>query len=106
MKRTNVFAIALSALGIAAVTPVSAGFYMEGLQPFAGDYCADADPALTDPVVMRPMIDWETTSPDASTLGGRPAYTAENCATGKGTAASRPVRVHKALKHPKSVPQK
>ena len=107
MKRIPILAFALTAVGLSSTAPAHAGFFLEGLQPYAGDYCADADPSRTDPLVTGP-IDWENTSPDATTLGGRLPYTAENCVTGKGsTTPSYPPRIHrKPTPKPYSVPQK
>lgn len=84
MKRNITLAMAVIALGGA---PGHAGFFLEGLQPYSGDYCGDADPALTDPLISQP-IDWSVTSADATSLGGRVPYTAENCVSGKGAGVS------------------
>lgn len=107
MKRTPIFACALAAIGVTSTAPAHAGFFLEGLQPYAGDYCADADPSRTDPLITGP-IDWDTTSADATSLGGRLPYTAENCVTGKGSAKpSYPPRIIRKPSHkPYSVPQK
>ncbi|MBW3243594.1 hypothetical protein KUV57_13050 [Epibacterium sp. DP7N7-1] len=107
MKRNHFFACALATISLANITPVHAGFYLEGLQPFAGDYCADADPSLTDPLITGP-IDWDTTSADATSLGGRLPYTAENCIASKGQAKpTYPPRIIRKPNHkPYSVPQK
>ena len=103
MKHTSILACALAAIGVTTTAPAQAGFYLEGLQPYAGDYCADADPSRSDPLIAGP-IDWDTTSADATSLGGRLPYTAEHCITGKGSAKPEyPPRTH--LK-PYRVPQK
>lgn len=84
--------------------PAQAGFYLEGLQPFAGDYCADGDPAVHGNLVVG-AIDWESSSPDASTLNGRVPYTARNCDARAG--AERSPRTHRApVARPYAVPQK
>lgn len=93
-------------LGTAAFVPaVHAGFFLEGLQPYAGNYCRDADPAVSDPVVAPQAFDWEKSSPDASTLGGRPAYVAQNC-KGGGKFTPGAGRVLKPLNPQIGVPQK
>lgn len=97
----------LAAAAVAALsTPAHAGFFLEGLQPFAGDYCRDADLALSDPVVQAPGIDWETQSATGKSLGGRVPYVAHNCKSGKAAgAASYPARIHRKPA-PAGVPQK
>ncbi|WP_027234573.1 hypothetical protein [Leisingera caerulea] len=107
MKRIIATALGFAAAGLISATPAAAGFYLEGLQPYAGDYCADADTTLSDPLV-EPHIDWENASPSAETLEGHPPYTARGCKTGKYGKAG-PGRVHPAVKiHSKTyrVPQK
>ena len=93
-------------LALAAAVPASAGFYFEGLRPFVGDYCKDADPSVTDPPVQAQNFDWERTSPDSSTLGDRRAYEAPGCVSGKGGAHAPGRYITPAPKAPYKVPQK
>lgn len=108
MKNT----IAALACGMTLATgltaPATAGFYFEGLSPYVGDYCRDADPTLTDPQVVARNFDFDKTSPDASTLGNRRAYEATGCVTGKVGAQTqgRYIKTKPASKAPYKVPQK
>ncbi|WP_411840067.1 hypothetical protein [Paracoccus sp. ME4] len=96
------------ALAASLAAPAAAGFYFEGLSPYVGDYCRDADPALTDPQVVARNFDWDQTSPDASTLGGRRAYEAAGCLPGKAGAKApgRFIKTRPAPQAPYRVPQK
>lgn len=102
--------IAALACGVAMSTglaaPAFAGFYFEGLRPYVGDYCKDADPAVTDPPVLAQNFDWDRTSPDASSLGGRRPYEAAGCVSGKGGAQAHGRYIKPAPKAPYKVPQK
>lgn len=101
MKRTSLILATSMAALVTSLAPASAGFYFEGLAPFAGRYCQDVDPTLTDPAIVAPQIDWETDSADANSNGGRPAYDAIGCQPeGKGDRAKTHVRA------PIPVPQK
>ena len=86
MKTFMTFAaVGVSAL-VASLAPAAAGFYFEGLTPYAGRYCQDVDPTLSDPPITARAIDWETTSADAQSNGGRPPYEAQGCLPeGKGS---------------------
>lgn len=81
-----------------------AGFYFEGLTPYAESYCNGAD-AKDRAWVSPPPEAWDKTSPDESTLAGRPAWDAD-CSKqqGKGSKA----QVKPAGQSPKAspVPQK
>lgn len=108
MKNTIAALACGMALAAGLAAPAAAGFYFEGLSPYVGDYCRDADPALTDPPVVARNFDWERTSPDASTLGNRRAYEATGCVTGKvgAQAPGRYIKTRPAPKAPYKVPQK
>ncbi|MCW3782584.1 hypothetical protein [Defluviimonas salinarum] len=100
MKRLTGPSLTLLAALIGSALPAQAGFYLEGLAPFAGRYCQDVDPTLHDPLVAAPAIDWSKDSADAASLGGRPAYTAPDCAPeGKYAPRAHPLK-------PAEAPQK
>lgn len=89
MRKTaalGLIAIASSVV-LGAAAPASAGFYLEGLQPFAVDYCDEKNPDRNHPPLAG-MQDPNEVTPDGASLQGHHAWIS-SCPTD-------PMRVKKA----------
>lgn len=89
MKRATYLSASLFALAIgAAASPASAGFYLEGLQPYTVDYCDEANPALNQPPVT--IYDPAKVTPDAAILAGHHAWISSCAKSVPGAHKHRP----------------